>query len=41
MRQAALERLPQPQEYPQVAPDDLPAEPDEDQYDDQDFTMQM
>ena len=41
MRQAALERLPQPQEYPQVAPDDLPAEPDEDQDDDQGFTMQM
>ena len=41
MRQAALERLPQPQEYPQVVPDDLPAEPDEDQDDDQGFTMQM
>ena len=40
-RQAALERLPQPQEYPQVVPDDLPAEPDEDQDDDQGFTMQM
>lgn len=41
MRQAALERLPQPQEYPQVVPDDLPAEPDEDQDDDQGFTIQM
>ena len=41
MRLAALERLPQPQEYPQVVPDDLPVESDEDQDKDQGFTMQI
>ena len=38
MRQAALERLPQPEE---LSHDDTLAEPDEEQDGDQGFTMQM
>ena len=41
MRQAALERLPQPEELFQPTHDDTHAELDEEQDEDQSFTMQM
>ena len=41
MRQAALERLPQPEELSQPTHDDTHAELDEEQDEDQSFTMQM
>ena len=41
MRQAALERLPQPEELSQPAHDDTHADLDEEQDEDQGFTMQM
>ena len=45
MRQAALERLPQPDRYPHDEPDEFREQPSDEQEDDQDedqgFTMQM